>query len=60
MKSTMNKRDIAKYHKLLAEEVSIDKISKFLKIDKATLKKFTPKGVKPKAAAAAEKPAEKE
>jgi len=55
MKSTMNKRDIAKFHKMLEAEVSVDKISKALKVDKDTLKKFAPA----KAAAAKAAPADK-
>ena len=74
MKKTMNKRDVAKFHKFLNNDVKIEKISKFLGIATATLKKFTPdalkkalkdKGVKTSATQAddkkaAEKPAEKE
>ena len=42
MKSTMSARNISKFHKLLANDVSVDKISKFLGVTKATLKKFSP------------------
>lgn len=42
MKSTMNKRDIAKYHKLLAQDVKPEKISKFLGVTSETLKLFEP------------------
>ena len=45
MKNTMNSRNIAKYHKLLDAEVSLKKISAFLKVSEATLKKFTPEKV---------------
>lgn len=46
MKSTMNSRDIAKFHKLLAAEVSSNEIVKILGIEVETLKKFTPEKVK--------------
>lgn len=46
MKETMSKRDIAKFHKYLAEDISIDKISKGMGIDKKTLAKFTPEAIK--------------
>ncbi len=42
MKKTMNKPDIAKFHKLLAEDVSLKKISEGLGVTIDTLKKFTP------------------
>ena len=42
MKSTMNKRDIAKYHKMLNSDVKIEKISKYLGVTPETLKLFEP------------------
>ena len=45
MKNTMNKRDIAKFHKYLKEEIPIDKISKGMGINKKVLAKFTPEAV---------------
>lgn len=46
MKNTMNKREIAKFHKYLEEEIPMEKISKGMGIDKKTLAKFTPEAVK--------------
>ena len=46
MKKTMSKRNIAKFHNLLKAEVPISSIVKILKIDKNTLKKFSPSAVK--------------
>lgn len=46
MKNTMNKSDIARFHKLLADEVKPSECSKILKVSPATLKKFTPEAVK--------------
>ena len=46
MKDTMNSRDIAKYHKLLDEDVSEKKISDYLQVSVATLKRFTPEAIK--------------
>jgi predicted transcriptional regulator len=43
----MNSRDIAKYRKLLEQDVNVDKISKFLGVSKDTLKKFAPKKAAP-------------
>ena len=62
MKSTMSNRNIAKFHKLLAQDVSIEKCSKYLGITKAALKKFMPDRMKEVAVdkkAAAEKAAGK-
>ena len=42
MKSTMNKRDIAKYHKMLNNDVKIEKISKYLGVTQDTLGLFEP------------------
>ena len=46
MKSTMNKRDVAKFHKALNNDIKIEKISKFLGVTTATLKKFAPDALK--------------
>lgn len=56
MKKTMSKRNVAKFHNLLKKKVSVNDIVKILKVDKETLKKFTPsvfKDLKEKAAEAA-------
>ena len=45
MKTTMDKRNVAKFHKLLAEKISVAKCSKLLKIAVKTLNKFTPEKV---------------
>ena len=42
MKTTMNSRDIAKYHKFLKAEMPVKKIGKLLGVDESTLKKFAP------------------
>ncbi len=42
MKSTMNKRDIAKYHKMLNQDIKPEKISKYLGVTLDTLKVFAP------------------
>ena len=42
MKTTMSKRNIAKFHKLLQREVPVGDIVKILKVTKETLRKFTP------------------
>lgn len=47
----MNKRDIAKFHKLLEQDVKPDLIATTLGIEKSTLKKFTPEKVAAAAAA---------
>jgi len=58
MKKTMNSRDVAKFHKYLDQDISIEKCSKALGVDKVTLKKFTPEAVaKAKGAKPAVKPA---
>ena len=45
MKSTMNNRNIAKYHKLLDGGASVKQISNYLRVDVKTLKKFSPERV---------------
>ena len=45
MKSTMNTRDIAKFHKLLKKEVPHDQIVKIMGVERETLKKFSPERV---------------
>ncbi len=42
MKNTMNKHDVAKYHNMLDEDVSIKKISEALAIPEKVLKLFSP------------------
>ena len=42
MKNTMSGRNIAKFHKMLAQEVPLKKISKFMGVSMSTLEKFTP------------------
>ena len=42
MKSTMSNRNIAKFHKLLAQDIPLKKISKFIGVTEAALKKFMP------------------
>ena len=42
MKTTMNSRDIAKYHKFLKAEMPVKRIGKLLGVDEKTLKKFAP------------------
>ena len=42
MKNTMSKRNVAKFHTLLKKKAPISDIVKILKVDKDTLKKFTP------------------
>jgi len=46
MKDTMNSRNIAKYHKMLAADVKPSEISKALKVSPETLKRFAPKKAK--------------
>ena len=41
----MNNRDIAKFHKYLKSDVSVEKCSKALGVDKKTLAKFTPEAL---------------
>ena len=45
MKNTMNSRDIAKFHKYLKAEVSVEKCSKALGVSKKILAKFTPEAI---------------
>jgi len=45
IKETMNKRDVARYHKMLADDVSIKEISKVMLISEKTLRRFTPEVV---------------
>ena len=42
MKKTMSGRNIAKFHKMLAQEVPMKKISIFMGIEMKTLAKFVP------------------
>ena len=57
MKTTMNSRDIAKFHKYLKADVSMEKCVKALGVDKKTLAKFTPDVIaKVKASQAGDKP----
>lgn len=42
MKCTMSKRNVAKFHKLLEMKAPVKDIVKILKVDKDTLKQFTP------------------
>ncbi len=46
MKKTMNKHDVAQYHKYLDEEIPLKKISEGMDISADTLKKFTPEVLK--------------
>jgi len=45
IKNTMNKRDVARYHKMLADDISIKEISKAMLISEKTLRIFTPEAV---------------
>jgi hypothetical protein len=42
----MNKRDVAKFHKYLEQEIPLKKISEGMGIETDTLKKFTPEVMK--------------
>ncbi len=42
MKNTMNKTEIAKYHNMLDEDISIKKISEALAVPEKILKLFSP------------------
>jgi len=42
MKNTMNQREVARFHRLLREEVSMEDCSKAIKVSVNTLEKFTP------------------
>ena len=46
MKHTMNSRDVAKYHKYLEQDISLEECSKFLGISKTTLLRFSPEKTK--------------
>ena len=46
MKDTMNRKNVARFHRMLADEVPLSKCSKMLKISIKTLKKFTPEAFK--------------
>jgi len=42
MKTTMSKREIAKFHKFLEQDVSLKECSKYLGVTIPALKKFSP------------------
>lgn len=52
LKSTMNARDIRRFHKMLEKDFSVKECSAHLKIEVKTLNKFTPEKVKAAAAKA--------
>lgn len=46
MKTTMNKRDIAKYHNMLDHDIKLKEISQTLGVAPSTLAKFTKEAIK--------------
>lgn len=60
MKRTMSARNVAKFHKMLANDVSLKQASKLLNIDVKALQEFTPAKMQALKSKQAEEAARKE